>query len=267
MSSANESATSATMSAPRSRSRAGPPAVPRAPSFITSARSAREARSAGSEAEQKPGGERQGQREAQHARIDRGLGEPRHAAGPSARRPATPAQATSTPTRAAQQRQQQALDQQLPHEAPARRAERRADGDLAPPHRRAREQQVRHVRAGDEEHHADGAGQREEERPRIADHEALQRERAGCRGPSPRPPAAGARTTRCALRRCARSSPGRSRPSDVQEVQAARRVARRSSRRGTQRSNSCAAARAVGTVERRPARDDPDHGVRLVPQQ
>ena len=64
----------------------------------------------------------------------------------------------------------------MPHEAPARRAERRPDGDLPPPHRRAREQQVRHVGTRDEEHHGHGAGEGDEEGPRIADHEALQGE-------------------------------------------------------------------------------------------
>ena len=146
--------------------------------------------------------------------------------GPSARRPATPAQATSTPTAPPEQRQQQALDQQLPHEAPARRAERRADGDLAPPHRRAREQQVRHVGAGDEEHHGHGAGQREEERPRFADHEALQRNEPdavvghlGLLQP--------ARERRDPLLGLREVEPGLQARRDVQEVQAARRVVRR----------------------------------------
>ena len=144
-------------------------------------------------------------------------------AGPSARRPATPAQRHEHAGAAAEQRQEQALDQQLPHEAPARRAERRPDGDLAPPYRRAREQQVRHVGAGDEEHHGHGAGEGDEERPRIADHEALQGNELdvlvrhlGLLQP--------ARERRGPLLGLREVEPGAQPPEHVQEVQVARRV-------------------------------------------
>ena len=58
--------------------------------------------------------------------------------------------------------EQQALDQQLPHDAPARRAHRVAHRDLARPCRRARQQQVRHVGARDQQHEADRAHQGQE---------------------------------------------------------------------------------------------------------
>ena len=57
------------------------------------------------------------------------------------------------PARGAGERHQQHLGEQLAHERPARRAERRLHRQLAPALDRAREQQARQVRAGDEQHH------------------------------------------------------------------------------------------------------------------
>ena len=67
------------------------------------------------------------------------------------------------------ERQQHAFGQQLPHDTHAPDAERRADRDLAPARRAAREQQVRHVAARDEQHDEDGAEQHEEPRAVAAD--------------------------------------------------------------------------------------------------
>ena len=55
--------------------------------------------------------------------------------------------------------QHQALGEQLPHHAESAGAERRTDRDLALPAFGAREQQVRHVRAGDEQQKRDRAEQ------------------------------------------------------------------------------------------------------------
>ena len=63
--------------------------------------------------------------------------------------------ANRQPRGAADERQHAALDQVLAEEARAGRAERQTHRGLAPPAHRAREQQVRHVRADDEEQHAD----------------------------------------------------------------------------------------------------------------
>ena len=68
--------------------------------------------------------------------------------------------------RAAAERQQRALDQQLPDDGAPSAAERHARGDLARARARAREQQPGDVDAGDEQHEADGAPQHEE---RLAD--------------------------------------------------------------------------------------------------
>ena len=65
--------------------------------------------------------------------------------------------ATSTPARAAAEREQHALGQRLPGEAQAAGAERRAYRHLALARRRFGEQQVGHVDARDEQHEGDRA--------------------------------------------------------------------------------------------------------------
>ncbi len=74
------------------------------------------------------------------------------------------------PHETADDRQQRALDQQLADDAPARRAQRDADGHFARAAGRSREQQVRDVGAGDQEYEADRAHQRQEhqlDRPAV----------------------------------------------------------------------------------------------------
>ena len=66
-----------------------------------------------------------------------------------------------------------ALDEELTDDAPAGRAEGDPHGDLAGAMRGAREQQVGDVRAGDEQHEADGAHHREEHDSRGAADVAL----------------------------------------------------------------------------------------------
>ena len=63
--------------------------------------------------------------------------------------------AISRPTRAAGERDDETLDQQLLDDAPPAGAEREADGDLALTRRGARDQQVGDVGAGDQQHAAD----------------------------------------------------------------------------------------------------------------
>ena len=57
-------------------------------------------------------------------------------------------------------------------------AERAPDRHLALPHRRAREQQVRDVRAGDEQDEADRGEQRQQRRTHVADQVVVQRDDA-----------------------------------------------------------------------------------------
>ena len=69
---------------------------------------------------------------------------------------------------AADEREHEALEQQLPDDPPARGAHGGADGNLPRPVGRARQQQVGDVRAGDEQHEHDGAHHRHEHRPPAA---------------------------------------------------------------------------------------------------
>jgi hypothetical protein len=63
----------------------------------------------------------------------------------------------------------------LPDDPPARRAERRADRQLAAARDAAGEQQVRDVRAGDEQHERDRALQDEQRATAAVDGELVQR--------------------------------------------------------------------------------------------
>ncbi len=68
------------------------------------------------------------------------------------------------PAPPAMRRQHQALGEQLADEVDAGGAECEPDGDFPPACGRPREQQVRHVRAGHEEHESDDGHQEDEER-------------------------------------------------------------------------------------------------------
>ena len=105
-------------------------------------------------------------------------------AGLSATSARTPSAATAMPSRAAERGEQQALRQQLPDQPASSGAERRAQRELAAPLRAAREQQVRHVHAGDREHQHHRAEDGEERRPDAAGQLVLQRrdERTACSG-------------------------------------------------------------------------------------
>ena len=71
-------------------------------------------------------------------------------------------------------RHEQALDEQLPHQPSAGRAERRPYGQLFLPARATRQQQVHHVRACDEQHEARGRDERQHRGPDVADHRVAQ---------------------------------------------------------------------------------------------
>ena len=71
--------------------------------------------------------------------------------------------------RAAGERQEGALGEELPHHAPAAGAERDADGDLALPRGGAREHEVADVGSGDQEHERDRAPEDEQRRFRVLD--------------------------------------------------------------------------------------------------
>ena len=68
--------------------------------------------------------------------------------------------------RGADRREQHALDEQLAHDAAARRADRQPHGDLALAGGRASQQQIREVGAGDQQHQSGG---REQHDQRLAE--------------------------------------------------------------------------------------------------
>ena len=75
---------------------------------------------------------------------------------------------TAASQRAADERQHDALGQQLPDDAPPAGAERRAHRQLARADRRAREQQVGDVGAADQQHESDDAEEQHRREPQIA---------------------------------------------------------------------------------------------------
>jgi hypothetical protein len=126
------------------------------------------------EAEQHAGADRDHDREGEHAQIDRHLREARNA-GRAERhqRPRAP-RGSDEAGGPAEQAEQGALGEELADQAGAARAERRPDGDLARARLRPRQQQVRHVDAGDQQHEADRAKQHEERLPDVAHHPLMQ---------------------------------------------------------------------------------------------
>ena len=83
--------------------------------------------------------------------------------------------------RRAHHREQHALGEELPDQAAAAGADRRADRDLALAHGRAREQQARDVGAGDHQQERRRAEQREQRRTEEADDLGRERDRARAR--------------------------------------------------------------------------------------
>ena len=74
------------------------------------------------------------------------------------------------------QRQQQALDQQLPDDPDARTAERRPHGKFFPARGRSSQQQVRDIRTGDQQYEANRAEKNQQCRSDIASYAFLQRD-------------------------------------------------------------------------------------------
>ena len=123
------------------------------------------------EAEEHGRGERDEHREGQDPAVERRRLEPWNGellGGRREQRLKTPGRDEHAAGRAGP-RERDALDEQLPHEPETAGAERRPHRQLALPRRRARQEQVGDVGAGDEQHEADRAGQRAERRPHGAD--------------------------------------------------------------------------------------------------
>ena len=82
----------------------------------------------------------------------------------------TPGVHEETPGKQAPERQERALHEQLPDDAPAARADRDANADLPLARRRPRQQHVRHIAAGNHQQEAHGAEERVQHAPELADH-------------------------------------------------------------------------------------------------
>src|SRR5207249_4226046 len=81
------------------------------------------------------------------------------------------------PHSASQQREQQIFGDELPRQPPARRAQSRAHGELAPPRRRLREQQIGDVGAGHEQQQTHRRQNHPQTLTDLADQRFLQRQR------------------------------------------------------------------------------------------
>ena len=88
--------------------------------------------------------------------------------GASVVSPSTTSMRQGNPDQCSARAQHRAFGHQLPDDPCAARAERLSHRDLPLARDRAREQQVRDVRAGDQQHEADGAEEHEERRPDIS---------------------------------------------------------------------------------------------------
>ena len=123
----------------------------------------------GDQAEDEAGGQRDREREREHAAVDGDLGSARQAAQRRRRR------GRRSRTRAARRAtppvsdEQQALAAHPARQVPAAGAEREPHRRLVRSRGRANEQQVRDVGARDQQHEADGAHQHEQRRSRAAD--------------------------------------------------------------------------------------------------
>ncbi len=127
------------------------------------------------QAEEHAGHDRQGGREREHGRVDVDGLQSRQARRADLHEGVDAPDRDQQAERAAGRREQHALGQELPHQARAAGAQRAANGNLPLPDRRAREQQVRDVGAGDQQHEADRGEQRQQRRTHVADQIVVQR--------------------------------------------------------------------------------------------
>ena len=168
--STSDSATCATTSARRRPKRSRVSVEPRLPAFIAAPGAVPVARIAGTRpnSRQVATGERRGERE--HAPVERQRRRTTRLSSvvEEATRKRLSHCASTAPPPAPIAAMQHALREQLPDDAAARRADRQAHGDLALARGRARQHQVRQVRAGDQQHQPGGREQQPQRRLVVA---------------------------------------------------------------------------------------------------
>ena len=179
----------------------------------TPIRSGRDARSAGHDAEHGRRGKSREDREDEHCRIEAArLRRAGRFAGPICSSSFTPASASSKAKQRTAHRQHECFREHLPDEPCAAAAERRAHREFALAARRAHENEIRDVRARNQQHEHDRAHQREHDRPHIRDEIFVHRLRAeiDARGLLDREtlPEIGAERVELRLRGGRRSRPG-----------------------------------------------------------
>ncbi len=126
------------------------------------------------EAEQHAGGQRNAERKRQHRAVDADILQARDIAGIHGAHDHKAGRGNDQSGGAAEDRQQNALGQQLPHQPLPARTQRGADGDFLFASRRARQQQVGHVGAGDQQDQRDRAEQHQQRAAHVAHHLLLQ---------------------------------------------------------------------------------------------
>ena len=129
------------------------------------------------QAEHDAGDEREREGEQQHGHVQRGFGRAWNLRRAQRDQRLDAPHADREPGRRAGERQDDPLGQQLRDDAAASRAKRRANGELAPPRRRAHQQQVRDVGARNQEQQDDARLQNEERRADVADELIAQSDR------------------------------------------------------------------------------------------
>ena len=115
------------------------------------------------------------ERQPQHGQIDSGLVQARDVGGTVGGDETDGEIGERDAAGAAGDRQHHVLGQPLRDDPRAARAERQANRRLAAACRRAREEQVRHVGAGDEQHQRDRRDERDQRAARLADNRVLRR--------------------------------------------------------------------------------------------
>jgi len=126
-------------------------------------------------AEEKSCGHRNDDRERQHGDVERDVFEARQVSRSEGHEQCQRARGKGETDKPAKQAENHALDQQFSSDPPRAGAERGTNRQLLLPGLGSDEEQIRHVRARDEEHHTDGAGQHPQHCPHVADEIVFQR--------------------------------------------------------------------------------------------
>ena len=133
----------------------------------------------GNESKQNAGQNRQGERESQNAPVEAHIGaafpDARDVAGAEAQNGADAGVACRQTQNAAGQRQHHAFRKKLPDNPAASGSHRGANRNFPFPARRARQQQIGDIRAGDQQHEADRTQKNQQRIPHAAHDDVLQR--------------------------------------------------------------------------------------------